>query len=428
MLTSPRRRRESGDFASGARGRPPWRRGSRDSALLQLRLGSDGQAVTAARALDAAAAEHAAKTFSSQIGVGTVLQLGMRAVAVALEFLQDRAHQLAISQMTMRVIEAIENFIPPEMRTESRFLDFVEAMADRTQSTIDELGENVTAMAESGSSDDIIGTISSVLCQMSAMATRFLPPQVGEYVVKFLAAIVDGLEGAGEAVDLVEEGHQKEGVEAYYAGMKAAVNGLVPHDMQNGATYTWVLNATDSEMGSIVRSLVFIVRDVLDIKVCWKRTVRRDRTRPHVCPLGFHLIDDTRLCAPDAGNAEVQPARCSVSAEPRGSWCYWNCPAGYQPSFNHCRQICVGKYFVNSPLMCGTEEGSIRLAILEVSAKAIATAGSLHGLESIVADGVMVIAAYCTAVMTAFVEMAKPFGHPSCPDPFSGVDRSSLLM
>jgi len=164
-----------------------------------------------------------------------------------------------------------------------------------------------------------------------------------------------------------------------------------------------------------VRSLVGVMRDIVSHRVCWKRTASRTRSRPSACAPGYSLVED-RWCWPEEAGAELQKASCAAVEEKRGSWCYRPCPSGYEPKFRHCRQTCAGRFHVNAPLMCGDARGAVALAITEMAAQAVFAVATVDGLAQLVRDAGLLLAGSMTTVVEAFADMAKPFGHPKCPE------------
>lgn len=274
--------------------------------------------------------------------------------------------------------------------------------------------------------EDIVHALSVVLGALAEAAQGSLLPETGLEVAKVLLGLRDGMSGAGEGILLLEEGDQLDGVRSVFDGLKSAVDDLVPGDMKNDDTYAAVVDGASGKLGGIITEILEHVRSVVTSVVCWKRTQMRDRSRPYMCDTGYSLAEN-QWCAPDPGTGgRTLEARCPAAAETRAGWCFFDCHPGFTTTYLHCKQMCLGKYYVDSPLMCGSREGAIAFALLEIVAKTAIAAVTQVGLIDVVKDAGLVLAAQMTDVIRAFVDFAKPFGHPTCPDFFDGMGHGSL--
>jgi len=383
-----------------------------EQLLLQTR--SNTIVTTSLEALDVAAFEHMQAVFSKPPSLAEALRSGLHAQSNALNFFEKNDAQGAVNALGDELLEAVGGILPPGIKQTAQFISFAKQWGDQLRALKASFSGNASDFINSGNADIAIGMLSSSLFELSKVATSKLPKRTGAQVATYLASLSDALDGAGESVDLAEEGEQVKGVEALYNGMKAAVNGLVPRNMQDDSTYTQVMKVTDPEMGNVVTGLVGVMRDIVNDRVCWKRTVIRDRERPQACAEGYRLFDE-RWCMPEEAGVEMQQAACGPGAEARGSWCYLPCPAGYEPKFNHCRQVCDGRFHVNAPLMCGDAQGMIAIAIVQIAAKSGRAMITKEGLTELMLDAGIVAAGSMTAVVEAFADLAEPFGHPKCP-------------
>lgn len=380
--------------------------------------------------MDNIAAVHIRSLFSSPTKVAEALGGGFDAIKSALSSLsqEDPDIEGGFDVFGSSLVEVISGLLPSNIKGSTLFTDFKTKWSDALvllRGAADMRAE-LNSWGKDGKIDDIILALSTSLKELAGVAQTSFLPQTGLEIAKLLFGLRDSLEGAGEGIILLEEGDQLDGVRSVYDGLKAAVDDLVPGDLMNDNTYAAVVEGASGKLGGVIRDLLEHVRNVITSVVCWKRTLMRDRARPSICERGYSLGDNQWCLANEGTSANAQRARCPDAAETRGSWCYHECQPGYTHTYLHCKQACLGHYSIDSPLLCGNREGSIAFALLEIVAKTAFAAATQVGLAQIVAHAGLVLASQMTDVVQAFVDFAKPFGHPNCPDAFGGMDHGSL--
>jgi len=203
----------------------------------------------------------------------------------------------------------------------------------------------------------------------------------------------DAADGVGEAVELAEEGHQVEAVQAFGAGIWAAVDRLWPAGSPSESDFLAIVRAVQPEAGAIVGILVSIVEELVDSAVCWRRSAARARA--------WRGWEGT----------------CDAGAEARGGWCYAPCREGYEAARGHCRQACGGMYPAGGErLLCGKTDAAIAVATMEILAQTATAASTGEGLAELAAQAGLVVANDIPMVLDAFAALAQPFGHPRCPE------------
>ena len=438
--------------ASRRRARCSATASAREHLLLQSHAKSsvdkyDSQKAQDMVALDQAAAQHISSLFSSPAKVAAALAGGFDAIKSALSSFSKAVPDIdaGFSAFGLSLFEVVSGLLPADVTGTKQFKDFELQWSD----ALGLLGEKADVLAELGSwamdgkVKDLVLALSTALSELAGTAQASPLPATGIEIAKFLFGLRDSLEGAGEGILLLEEGDQLDGVRSVYDGLTAAVDDLVPSDLMNDDMYAAVVKGASGDLGGVITGLLQHVHNVVDSQVCWKRTKMRERARPSVCDRGFSLSEN-QWCLPDEGTTALrrlwrfirrgrakrhtlraEPARCPASAETRGSWCYSACEAGYTETHFHCKQACRGQYFVDSPLMCGSRQGTIALALLEIVAQTALAATTQVGLVKIVKDAGLVLASQMTDILQAFVDFAKPFGHPQCPDVVDGASHGS---
>jgi len=380
--------------------------------------------------MDRLAVVHIRSLFSSPTKVAEVLGGGFNAIKSALSSLSRDDPDVAagINMFGSSLLEVISGLLPADVKGSTQFTDFETKWSDALAlvQVAADMRPELDSWGKDGKIEDIVLALSTALDLLAGVAQTSSLPEAGLDIAKLLFGLKDSLQGAGEGIVLLEEGDQLGGVRAVYDGLKAAVDDLVPGDLMNDDTYAIVVNGASGQLGGVIRDLLEHVQQVVSAAVCWKRTMMRARSRPSVCDQGFTLAENQWCLPSDGALGLARRARCPAAAEVRGSWCYHECEPGYSHTHLHCKQACLGQYHIDSPLLCGNREGSVAFALVEIVAKTAFAAATQVGLAEIVAHAGLVLASQMTDVVQAFVDFAKPFGHPNCPDAFGDMGHGSL--
>jgi len=317
--------------------------------------------------------------------------------------------------------------LPPQIAQSPFFMKFAKDVNGTLQGLTGalELVDALKVYAKEGNTGMLVNVLTSALDQVASVANNDFLRNTGYHIARFMSALSDVLQGAGTSLDFIEEGEQLTGISSLFSGLMAAIDGLVPVDLQNNNTYVDIVKGVEGELGGMLRDVLTFVYGILDSGVCWKKSLERERFRPTLCGPGYHLAD-VQWCLPDSGGGKVVRATCLYNAETQGQWCLQPCAPGYAPFNRHCKQSCLGHYYVESPLLCGSERGSVAFAITEMIAKTGIAAVTKKGLVEIVIGAGFMLASTMTSVVSAFADFAKPFGHSQCPEVFAGMDHSSM--
>lgn len=351
-------------------------------------------------------------------GAGKALRDGLQATREALNrFAQDPPDVDGGFQLLgNRLLQAVQFLVSERVRHSVQYSDFVGSWYAlvHTFPSDAKIAADLAQFAEDGGNHMLFDIFEVCLGNFSDVAREKLPKDVGFKISKYFASLDDALEGASEGLGYVSDGDQVAGVQSIYSGVQSAVDGLLPEDMRTDGTYAEVVNETQSELGSITEEFLKFARRVIRSKVCWRRSTRRERSHPAYCEDGYRQVGN-QWCWPRGRAGRVRVARCMTGYQRFGSWCYGECSPGFQPFNQHCKQICGGRYRVDSPLMCGTTEGSISFAITKIVAKTAFAAVTQSDLAKVVVGAGYAVASSMTSVVHAMAEFAEPFGHTLCP-------------
>lgn len=400
----------------------------REHLMLQMHAAS---AVTqshglSSRSMQQLAAEHMRRLYSSPTQVAEALRRGIAAFQRALSTLTATVLDInaTFAVFGTDLLRSIETLLPEDLRASQIFRNFTADWMDTLLWLPDARGyrAEVEDLVKDADVSKLVRVLTRTLNELSELATSELG-EAGFEVAKYLMSLGDVLEGTGEGFGFVEGGEQVEGIKAVFAGLQLAVDSLIPQDLQTSTTYQEVADQTEKELGGMVDMFLSFARRLVASSVCWKRSVSRARTGPKDCDEGHHLVFNM-WCMPDGKVGMLRRARCTFENDLHGSWCYGPCAPGYAPFNQHCKQICLGKYYVSSPLICGSTEGSIALSITNMVAKTVLTAATQQDLAIVVAGAGFVVASSMTSVLQAFADFAKPFGYPACDEFLPAVNHA----
>jgi len=110
------------------------------------------------------------------------------------------------------------------------------------------------------------------------------------------------------------------------------------------------------------------------------------------------------------------PATCTGDLEKLGSWCYKGCASGYEAAGARCKVECGSTHPVAGDRMCGKAGGDITNAINRMVVETVVQALTVTSLVSDMRENGLESAGALTGTIDAFVDMGKPFAHPSCND------------
>jgi len=218
-----------------------------------------------------------------------------------------------------------------------------------------EIARDVKDFKSSGSTDALARAVKSVVYLAvkmfsDALAISKVAPKMSEY----FDAIVDLIDGVSASWDLHAEGRTAQATEAVWRAVKLAVDDVTPKEVSNHKTYSLVMGTVDGVMGRLTEHVLDYKRRILNSKVCYKRTIPRERKRPSSCRQGFEW-DQMHTCYPSAST---------------GADCLRPCgEAGMCPSFCGQDKACCRRGDRSGPVECQGSTGFVDFAYTRGSSK-----------------------------------------------------------
>jgi len=319
--------------------------------------------------------------------------------------------------------------IPEETKQTEEYQDLKLAWEETVEAlpaTVESLAEGIKAFKEDSDIPALMKVCTAVINELAALVSSVLPDEVSVEAIKYLGALEDAVTGFDEAMEEFTDGNTTGAVEGLYSGIKLAVSGLLPQDVQDGETYTAVVGALDSVFKGLSETVLKYRQQLLQSQVCWKDWIGRERKRADQCPEHMQF-DGSHWCTRgDSGAALVEAAvsrkkpkgavapACSDDSdfsEKKGSWCYKDCPYGSSSAGTRCKSMCMGDYPIASTLMCGKSPGTIGAAIKEMAVKTVRglfmVASSLSGGSG--------LAESLPGTISSLKDLGTGFAHPKCP-------------
>jgi len=358
--------------------------------------------------------------------VGAALAAGITAVRTVLPFFTEEHPRLAKGLLVLgtKLFDAVSMIIPPDVKVSAQFTELQVAWDESLESlpSDETLAQDVKEFQQNGDVGAFVRVCNTVLKNMGAVVTYFLPEPVDAEVAKFIGALEDAVQGFDEGMVEFTSGNTTSAVRTIYQGVRIAASLLLPAELQEDASFGAVAGALDVVFGNLSSIVLQYQQQLLKSKTCWKSLAPREHRRPDTCPTGTSYDGKAWCSSSDSSLLEAAVARkgsssgtsptCSSDGDfptQKGSWCYKDCPFGLEPFHTRCRSACVGLYPVDSPLMCGKSPGTIALAALHMGAASVRAA--LGVAAYVDSTG---IAALGTLVMT-LIGAGKNFVHPLCP-------------
>jgi len=367
------------------------------------------------------------RAFMAQPGnVAAAIAKGVMGLRATLPFFTAEQPQLAqgLTVLGAELFDALAMMVSEEARNSEELLEVQEAWGEfllNLPSTAEDLAEGVQEFNEDGDIAAFVRVCNTVIKELGRLATRLMPEPVSAEVAKFMSALEDAVEGFDEAMVAFTSGNATGAIQVIYAGIRSAASSLLPDDLQQDETFSAVAGALDSVFGDLSGTVLRFQQQLLQSKVCWKRTISRGHRRPHVCPSGT-TFDGKHWCSPAQSLLEASVARkgskpgsaptCAEDGEfptQKGSRCYKACPHGTAPFHTRCRSSCMGDYPVDSPLICGKSPGTIGTALMDMGRRAVSGILTVVGLVN--GSGFPNL----TSLAGSLVEAGQAFAHPECP-------------
>jgi hypothetical protein len=376
------------------------------------------------------AARHIRSYLADPSNVGDALAKGLGAVSNAMPVLTSEPPQFeeGMKVFSVGLLQAIELMIPGSMREEAAYAAFKEVWEDAASSlAASHFETDLSAFRLEGDVSALMRIWAKAIDELGVLVTRHLPGDVGAEVIKFMEALEDALDGFDAGIGAFMSGETEGVVEFIGNGLKQSAQDLLPAGQANSTSLSQIMSSVDEVFGELSKFVLTFQENLLKADVCWKRFEKREKTRPSVCPTGFHW-DGENWCFAVGGDASLVefeasvrrkrpegaiPARCNMTGsyrEKRGSWCYKGCPYGFEEAGGRCRSACIGSFPVNSPLMCGKKSGTIAKAIWEMATRTLRT-----GLSLFTSD----LKADLKGTVQSLTEAGKGFAYPRCPAPVS---------
>lgn len=290
--------------------------------------------------------------------------------------------------------------------------------------TVESLATGIRAFNEEGDISAFVRVCSAVIKELASLITLAVPEEVGVEVAKYMGALEDAVEGFDEAMEAFAAGNTTAAVSAVYSGIRSAASGLLPEGVQQDETFQAVAGALDTVFQDLSKTVLEYRKHLLESKVCWKGWAGRERKRPNQCP--DHMFYDGKHWCRVRGGASLLDAsvawkkpkgaiapHCADDgdfSELRGSWCYKDCLHGSEPSGSRCKSICMGDYWVDSPLMCGTSPGTVRTALMDMT---IQTIRAVLSIKQVIEQSGP--AGSLQGTISSLVDVGTSFAHPKCP-------------
>jgi hypothetical protein len=360
--------------------------------------------------------------------IGAALAAGVYAVSTSIPLFTAEPPQIeeGFIKLGSGLFEAVSLVLSDEVKNTMEFRTFENTWAETAEalpSLLDGFDKSVEAYKEDGDVSALMLALSAALDKFGSAVSTALPEELGEAVVRFLSALEDALQGFDDGMEAFTEGSTATAVESVYRGIRLAADDLLPSSAKNEDAYVAVVGALDAVFKDLSATVLEYKQRSLQSKVCWRDFIKRERTRPSLCPPKYHwdgehwcykLDDDVSLLEIAVQRKQPKgavPARCQKGSdfhEKRGAWCYKDCPVGSEAAGVRCKSSCIGAYPISSPLMCGRSPKTIQSAIAEMVTRTLKS-----GLDLIIngAGGAKALG----GTISSLVNAGKGFAHPKCP-------------
>lgn len=256
--------------------------------------------------------------------VGQSLLLGVQAIQEAVDLFMQSPPDIAggTSALATKLLLAVEKMLPDNVTQGDNFASFRDAWMDtfgELPATVQAISKDIEAFEKDGEPHNIMNAVQTILTNATLALSRFVPEETSLEITRYVEAVIDVVDGIGNGLVAFASGDAPGAIESMYHGVRAAVNDLVPSDVQNDATYQTVLSLLDSTLGSISKHVLEYKQLIANSNVCWRGYVGREYERPSVCPTDY-TWDGEQWCL----FREVEPYTIeSVSKEYRYLNVYW---------------------------------------------------------------------------------------------------------
>merc|ERR1719499_805515 len=148
-----------------------------------------------------------------------------------------------------------------------------------------------------GDSQALDRAINIVISKIKDVCYLELPPISSKYFIA-LGELVDGII---EALSVHGKGDAEGALLLIWRSLQACTDEIVPKDSHYQETYSLVMESIDGIVSEMSRHMLEYKRAIHTSRVCYKRSVQRERVRPRQCKEGFQW-DQGHLCWPSRKN------------------------------------------------------------------------------------------------------------------------------
>jgi len=288
--------------------------------------------------------------------VAAVLSQGLEAITLGIApFLRDPPDwKEGLDVLNAQFWEVVLLLVPKQHHQSSGLLRSKDAW-NRAFVRTPEIAGNLTEFKSSGDANALTQGVKSILYLAVEMFSDVLAiSRVAPKIAEYFDAIVDLIDGVSASWELHAEGHIAQATEAVWKAVKIAVDDVTPEKITNHQTYSLVMGTVDGVMGRLTEHVLDYQRRTRNSKVCYKRTIARERKRPSSCRKGFEW-DQMHTCYPSASN---------------GAACLRPCGgAGMCPSFCGANRACCRRGDKKAPVECKGSTGFVDFAYTKGSSK-----------------------------------------------------------
>jgi hypothetical protein len=422
--------------------------------LLQVQTQTTLQLAHVGSVSSTSAVLHMRTYTSNPMNVASVIQCGIQAVLGAIMHFSVEPPRImeGITQLGTDLLKCVEKMFEPKDLKADGYVHFKEAWEISFQE-IGPAAQSIEAdlawYSREGHTPALIRAIGSIIGEAGVIC-RFLPPDVGMEVRKYLDVVVESFDTMSTSWDEFSKGNTVDGIEAIYWGLRTITSSFIPDVLKDNEVYNTIIGTLDFVLGNLSTHVLEYERRIMESKVCWRTEKRRGEQRPSECEDDY-VHDGGAYCYPrrqslvsvssstnsfdrtlmkkngggDGGYATGEgaiPARCDPSTdytEKHGHFCYTPCGSGWQvkpEDFKKCISACEGKFPAETPGMCGADAGIVTKAILEMVTTILNSAFTLaENIIKMKEDGVN--AELLSSTIQVFIDMGKPFANPTCPEP-----------
>mmetsp|Transcript_111784 Transcript_111784/g.316483 ORF Transcript_111784/g.316483 Transcript_111784/m.316483 type:complete len:645 (-) Transcript_111784:9-1943(-) len=229
-----------------------------------------------------------------------------------------------------KVMESVEldaSYGPEDVEDLRRLWD---GAFERLPGVVDE----ISRFQKEGDTDALTSAITSIIdVAWDSCADKY--PSFARY----LDATRELVGGLGTSWDLFAAGEPIQAVEAVWVAVKSSTQGIAPAAAESSRIFKAILGEVDGVVSRLNRHVLDYKKRIANSEVCWKKTMRRARTRPNQCREGF-VWDQGHLCVPTVEHGANCWQNCNKTAGMCDAYCgqgkaccrpgFWQDPAECQ--------------------------------------------------------------------------------------------------